>query len=94
METVFLSLTKSELQDLIADTVTACLRHNQPPPQSSLCSGNATRRQAAEYLGISLPTLHQHTLSGTIKGNRIGRRILYRWADLDAAMNAIKTINR
>ncbi len=89
METVLLSITKSELQQLIAEAVTACLRANQPLAQTPQRTGNATRKQAAKYLGITLPTLHKHTKAGSVKGNYVGIRVLYRWEDLDAAMSVI-----
>ena len=36
METVFLSLTKSDFQDLIAQTVNSCLKRNTPPAETQL----------------------------------------------------------
>jgi len=49
-----------------------------------------TRSQAAEYLNISLGTLHAHTKSGKILGQRIGCRLLYRKSDLDKSFTLTK----
>lgn len=47
-----------------------------------------TRKEAAEYLNISLGTLHTHTKSGRICGQRIGSRLLYKKSDLDKSFKA------
>lgn len=47
-----------------------------------------TRKEAAEYLNISLGTLHTHTKGGRIRGQRIGSRLLYKKSDLDNATTA------
>lgn len=45
-----------------------------------------TRQQAADYLQMSLPTLHQYTKNGWITSYRIGNKIRYRKADLETAL--------
>ena len=45
-----------------------------------------TRRQTAEYLGISLPTLWAWTNKGIIKGYRIGNKVRYKKADVLKAL--------
>lgn len=63
-------------------------------PKQAVELGYLTRKETCKRLGgISLPTLNEYTKTGRIKGNRIGRRVLYSPADIDAALTAIKTKN-
>jgi excisionase family DNA binding protein len=48
-----------------------------------------TRNEVAKKLRISLPTLSTLTKSGTIKGYRIGRRVLYKWSEVKNALPEI-----
>lgn len=48
------------------------------------------RQQAADYLHISLGTLHGHTKTGRLCGQRIGARLLYRKSDLDKFLKPTK----
>jgi excisionase family DNA binding protein len=45
-----------------------------------------TRMQTAEFLQISLPTLHQYTKDGLINSFRIGNKIRYKKTDIETAM--------
>ena len=44
------------------------------------------RRQVAELLKISLPTLKKRTDDGTLNCTRVGRRVLYERAQIDALL--------
>ncbi len=59
-----------------------------PPPSST---DYLSRKEVAEKLRMSLVTLDEYTKKGAIKGNRIGRRVLYKSSDVDSALSAIKT---
>ncbi len=50
-----------------------------------------TRKEAAAFLGITLPTLHKMTHDGRIQGRRIGSRIRFYQSDLEKALKAIKS---
>jgi hypothetical protein len=50
-----------------------------------------TRKEAATFLKISLPTLWSYTNIGVIKGFKIGSRVLYKLEDLEGNLNAIAT---
>lgn len=50
-----------------------------------------TRKEAAKMLSISLPTLHQWSLAGKIKGYRIGTRVRYKKAELESALSQMVT---
>lgn len=45
-----------------------------------------TRQQTADFLQISLPTLHQYTKEGLINSFRIGSKIRYKKSDIEKAM--------
>lgn len=45
-----------------------------------------TRLQAANYLQISLPTLHQYTKDGVIISYRMGNKIRYKLTEISLAM--------
>ena len=46
------------------------------------------RRQVAELLKISLPTLKKRTDDGTLNCTRVGRRVLYERAQIDALLQS------
>jgi excisionase family DNA binding protein len=50
-----------------------------------------TRKEAAAFFDITLPTLHKWTQEGKIKGQRIGSRIRFYQSDLEKALKAIKS---
>jgi len=50
-----------------------------------------TRKEAAAFLGITLPTLHKMTHDGRIQGRRIGSRIRFYQSDLEKALKTIKS---
>ena len=50
-----------------------------------------TRHDAKKLLGISFPTLHDWTISGRIKGYRIGTRVRYKRHEIETALKAIQT---
>lgn len=47
-----------------------------------------TRKQVAQYLSISLPTLRAYVKRGLIKEERIGSRVLYKKSDLPLGSNS------
>jgi len=49
-----------------------------------------TRKEVAEILNVSLPTLHDWTKNGKITGFRIGSRVLYKSHDI---YNSLSQIN-
>jgi excisionase family DNA binding protein len=45
---------------------------------------NLTRDEVAAKLRVSLPTLHKYEKNGLIKGQRIGRRVVFSEGEIDA----------
>lgn len=85
------STPKSELRDLIADAVKeqfSTFFDNKKETDTRL----RTRKEVAEMLNISLPTLHSWTKESIIPAVRIGSAIRYRPEDIEEALKNIKTI--
>lgn len=49
-----------------------------------------TRKETAELLHISLPTLNERTKNGEIEGARIGNRVLYTNEAIENALKSTK----
>lgn len=45
-----------------------------------------TRKEVADRLRISLPTLHDYTREGFLKAHKIGKRILYKSDEVEHAV--------
>lgn len=92
MENIILHSTSlSDFQTLIGDIVEAKLRLLKQEPPTSANNEYITRHQVCEKLKISLATLHTYTKDGTLKGYRIGGRVLYRLAEVEQSVQAIQT---
>jgi len=73
--TILQNVSFLELKKLISETVQEQIEHiQQPPPKTELL----TRKEAAEILGVSLPTLHYWTKDGKVPAYRIGNRVRYK----------------
>lgn len=51
-----------------------------------------TRKEVAESLRITLPTLHDYTKNGILNAYRIGSRVLYKEAEVNEAMSSLSTM--
>ena len=49
-----------------------------------------SRNQVSEILGVSLVTVHDWTGKGFLKAYRLGQKVFYKAAEIDAAMVEIK----
>ena len=50
-----------------------------------------TRKQVAEKLQISLVTLDSYAQAGTLKAYRIGNRVLFKAAEIEQSLKAMKS---
>lgn len=82
METVFTTLTKSDLQDLIAETVNACLKRNQPQQPAQQMDQLLTVEGAAEYLHLGVPTIYGLISKGAIPYMKQSKRVYFSRQDL------------
>lgn len=80
------NLTEDDLRNLIRTTIREELKLIIPKKEDPRY---LTRKEAAAFLKISLPTLPQYTRTGRISGYRIGRRVLYKLEDLELNMEEI-----
>jgi len=53
-----------------------------PPPAAKYL----TRKETAEQLNVSLPTLNQYTKRNLITGYRFGVRVMYKTTDIEASL--------
>ncbi len=51
-----------------------------------------TRKETAQKLGISLPTLNQWTKDGLIVAHRIASRVRYRTKDVEASLIQVRSV--
>lgn len=52
-----------------------------------------TRKETAEMLGVSLPTLHSYVKKGYLTAHRVGEKtIRFRKEDVENALNAVEPI--
>jgi len=81
-----------DFQTIIGDIIEDKLRQFQPEQPKPTNGEYATRRDVCERLKISLATLHYYTKDGTLKGYRIGGRVLYKLAEIEQAVKQIETV--
>lgn len=94
METdvIFCQTSLKDLKQIISETIREELTKVQPEPATPNQTGFATRKEACQRLKIGLNTLHTYTIDGTLKGYKIGGRILYKWEEIDQSVKAIQSI--
>ena len=49
-----------------------------------------TRKETADILNVSLPTLNEYTKRSILIGYRFGARVLYKQSDIEAALTKMK----
>jgi len=93
MENIILHSTPlKDFQTIIGDIIEDKLRQFKPEQPKPINNEYATRRDVCERLKISLATLHYYTKDGTLKGYRIGGRVLYKLAEIEQAVKQIETV--
>jgi excisionase family DNA binding protein len=76
------------LENIVSEQFKKYQSDRQSKPEIEVLS----RKETAEKLGVTLPTLHLWTKNGTIQGTRIGKRcIRYRASDVEAALKNINS---
>jgi len=81
-------ISETELRSVISETIKTELAHLKPIEQTKN-ELLITRQEAANILGISLPTLGTYTNEGKIQSYRIGTRIRYK---KDEVLNSLTKI--
>jgi excisionase family DNA binding protein len=83
------NVTREELLADFRGIVTEILNTKLQP---TVAPGYLTKGETAARLRLSLPTLQRLTASGTLKGYRIGRRVLFRTDEVEEALKSIGTL--
>jgi len=87
--TLLEGLTSQDLRTLIREEVgLAFMAHHNVHPQKPDGSQLLTRKEAASYLRISVPSLQRHIRDRRIVCVRMGSRVLFRREDLDACLQS------
>lgn len=90
--TVYTAISLEKLQDKFAEIVEQKIKNllavNYKQEENN-SKQYATREEVSERLRISLPTLNTLTKKGTIKSYRIGRRVLYKWDEVESMVEQI-----
>jgi excisionase family DNA binding protein len=86
----FISELKTEISQDVFNKISCLIQKAQTPsPPTEFI----TRKQAANLLRVSLPTILDWTKTGKIKGYRIGSRIRYKRNEIENSLLQIKTRN-
>ena len=85
---ILTTIPLEEFQTIIAQTVQEQLA--QVRPMAPKETRYFTRKETAEKLRISLPTLNERTKNGHIEGQRIGGRVLYSEESIERALQTTK----
>ena len=84
-EEEFEELLRTVIKESIREEVGRILKERAKPDKLFF-----NRSETAGMLGISLPTLHLRTLDGSIVCRRIGRKVLYKWEDIESALKTFE----
>lgn len=85
----FIEQLKTEISEDVFNKISGLLEKAQTtttPPTEFI-----TRKQAANLLRVSLPTVNDWTKTGKIKGYRIGSRIRFKRHEIENSLAQIKT---
>ena len=92
-KTEMVLVSRDELQQLIGASVRCALEEYQQAQTLQDASEYYTIKQLAEKWGVSIATIWRHEKLGHIKGQRIGRRVLFPKEKIDR-INSLKATNR
>ena len=82
---------KSTIQCIVADEIKNALITLTDSLPKDKTPEYLTRRQTAEMLGISLPTLHSYVKKGFLTAHRVGEKtVRFRREDVEKALNAVE----
>jgi len=93
MENILLHSTSlKDFQAIIGQVVEEKLKQFRPDPAPQATGDYLTRREVCDLLKISFATLHYYTKDGTLKGYRIGGRVLYRRDEINDSIRVIQSV--
>ena len=92
-KTEMVLVSRDELQQLIGASVRCAFEEYRQEQAPQDTSEYYTIRQLAEKWGVSIATIWRHEQFGHIKGQRIGRRVLFPKEQIDR-IKSLKATNR
>jgi len=77
-KTVFISLPIEDLQTVIIDCVNACLKNSkQERPPIELPENPISIQDAAQFLGLTVPTMYSKVSKGEVPVTKRGKRLYF-----------------
>lgn len=84
---------KSTIQCIVADEMKNALTTLTDSLPKDKTPEYLTRKETAEMLGVSLPTLHSYVKKGYLPANRVGEKtVRFKREDVEKALNAVEPI--
>lgn len=94
MEQLILSpIPLAELEGVFQRVVQNALAESKKDSFQSESEDLLTRKEAANLLGVSLPTLHDYTTRNIIPAYRLGTRIRYKKGEIMDCLRKVQTRN-
>jgi len=91
-EEISINIPFSEFEEIQKGWIKEVLSEVQPPQQKE--DELITRKETAQFLGVSLVTLNQYTKDGIIPGYRIGSRVRYKKHEVLESLKGFKKYRR
>jgi excisionase family DNA binding protein len=87
--------SREEFKEILQEVINEAgiSKEKDSTPSKNINAKVLTRKAAAAYLNISLPTLNERTKDGTIKASRLKGRVLYYQSELDNALANYNNLN-
>ena len=85
-----ITITKEDLKILIKETLSEVIA--SAPTSEPKTAKKLTRKEVAEMLHISLPTLHSYINKGLVCPQKIGGRVLFDAVEVEQAMESNKVM--
>src|SRR5687767_167384 len=86
---IFFELGVGELKEIIKQVIRE-ERQERSPSSPNTSEELITRKEAASYLGVSLPTLSQIVKRGEIPAYRLGGKIMFRQSELVNSLRPVQ----
>lgn len=87
-EQIIISLPLNEFKNVLIDCVNACLKYHEPihDVTQNLSEEKFSRKQLANYLNVTLPTIDRYRANGVFPVYQTGRTIYFKKSEVDRAL--------
>ena len=79
-EITIIRLSKKELETTITSAIDQAMKRSN---ETTMHPNILTVQQAAEYMGLKVPTIYNYTSKGTIPHRKKGKRLIFLKEELD-----------